>query len=71
LAFTKPLKETTNEEGFLRQQAHAKARWRQKGRKEVLNFSADTGAGRYLLTPRYCFMAQNAFYGLKLNVLRV
>ena len=29
-----------------------------------LNVGKDSGRGRNLLTPRYCFLAQNAFYGL-------
>ncbi len=28
------------------------------------NARRDGGMGRSLLTPRYCFLAQNAFYGL-------
>lgn len=33
-----------------------------------LRFSTATGRGRDLVTPRYAFMAQNAFYGLVANL---
>lgn len=35
-----------------------------------LTWGTDSGRGKWIATPRYCFLAQNAFYGLVANVIR-